>query len=849
MSSISLGAAAIVAIDSYAANVTESVTAQSRALLGGDVAFSSRRPLADTAKALMDSLRLSGFDFAQVTNFPSMALVSRTKATRFVQVRAVSSNYPLYGRITTEPESAWAQLHSGAHALVDPSLLVTLDAHIGDTIRLGFGRFEITGTLQSVPGAQEISEILGPRVFIPERYIAETRLLTFGNTAAFRFLGKARSGVNVESVVKPLRLKFASAELNFRTAQENEEEATKAILQLRNFIGIVGLVALLLGGIGVASGVRAFVARKIDTVAILRCLGASSGQVLAMYVAQAGAMGVIGAAFGAALGVGAQFLLPVILSNFLPLDVSVTAEPWIILEGIAIGGWIALLFSLRPLLAIRNISPLQTLRRDPDAEILRTRLRDVARILVDFVLVASVLAIALNRATRLRNGIGMAVATGGVILVLTLSATLLAFLARRTLRRGWPYVVRQGVANLYRPANQTRAVILALGFGSFLITTLYVVQSNLLRQFTVDQAASRANVLFFDVQPDQQPDIEHALTSAHHEIINEAPVVTMRIAEVKGRRSSDILSDTITKTDTATSLRVGRRRVGERGEPRRAGPLPYSLRHEYRSTYRDSVAGGEKIISGKWFSRADLTKQLDTGTVSLEQSIARDLDVKVGDLITWNVQGVSVPTRVGSIREVVWARFEPNFFAVFPSPLLKQAPHQVVILANVSSPAEVTRLQRELVAHYPNISTLDLSLIKESVGRILHKVSVAVRFMALFSLLMGVPVLFSSVAATRRDRIREGVLLKTLGATRGQIVRILFVEYALLGLLGAFTGMLLSIGGGWAIVHWVFENPFSPALGPSALIALLMLAITVTIGLIAGREVYRRTAIEALRDS
>ena len=194
------------------------------------------------------------------------------------------------------------------------------------------------------------------------------------------------------------------------------------------------------------------------------------------------------------------------------------------------------------------------------------------------------------------------------------------------------------------------------------------------------------------------------------------------------------------------------------------------------------------MTSGKWFSAASLSGQSDTSEVSLESSIAEELRVKLGDVITWNVQGLEVPTRVTSLREVTWARFEPNFFAVFPSAALRAAPKQHVVLASVPGSMTVAALQRDIVTRYPNVSSIDLTLVKETVARIVDKVSTAIRFMALFSLAMGIPVLFSAVAATRRDRIREGVLLKTLGASRGQIVRILLAEYSLAGTAGQPDG-------------------------------------------------------------
>ena len=877
MSAISLGVAALVAIDSFAGNVTRSIREQSRALLGGDLSFGSRRPFSPAQKKILDSLATTQrVTYARVTTFPSMALVPRSGATRLVQVRAVSSNYPFYGVITTEPAGRWKSLGQGANALVDPSLLIALNAMLGDTITLGFGRFAIAGVLKDVPGTPGVAEIIGPRVFIPERYVAETQLLTFGSTADYSLLGKLPAGTNPVRAIRPLRASFEKAQVRVRTVTESEENTTDAIQQLSRFIGIVGLVALLLGGVGVASGVRAFVSRKIDTVAILRCIGASSGQVLGMYVAQAAAMGIVGACAGAALGVAIQFGLPSVFGDFLPVDVVVHVEPGAILTGVIIGGWIALIFSLRPLLALRNVSPLQTLRRDADSEILRLRWNDWPRLAVDVALAASVVAIALLRSGDIEQGLWISAATFGVIAILTLSAMLLSYAARKSIRPRWPYVLRQGVANLYRPANQTRSVVLSLGFGAFLITTLYLVQSNLLRQVDLSIEGSNANLVFFDIQEDQAAGVD-SLVRARGQVLQTAPVVTMRIAAINGRTVEQIVAASVasrrgdsalrasdgvaaddasdSSTDPQPSRDVDRARqtsrppAGAATTTRRPSGRPsWALRREYRSTYRDTVTSGEKIVDGKWFTAASLRAGTDTGEVSFEKDVADELRIRIGDVITWDVQGVGIPSRVTSLREVTWARFEPNFFAVFSPPSLEAAPKQFVLLANVPGKTVVAGLQRDIVSRFPNVSSLDLSLIRETVARIVGKVSTAIRFMALFSLAIGIPVLFSAVAATRRDRIRESVLLKTLGATRGQIIRILLAEYVLLGLLGSLSGLLLAIGGGWALTRFVFNNSFSPAFGPAFAIAGSMLGLTVSIGLLAGRDVFRETPMTALRE-
>ena len=854
MSAISLGSAALVAIDSFADNVKRSVRDQARSVVGGDLAFRSRRPYTPAQNAILDTIaRATSARYSRVTTFPSMAFMPKTGATRLAQIRAVSDNYPLYGEITTNPAGEWTKLRNGANALVDPSLLATLNARIGDTVSLGYQRFQIIGTLKAVPGTPGVAEIIGPRVFIPERYLAATQLLVFGSTAEYNTMARLPENADANKSIKPFRKNLDEAKLRYMTVNESQDQATRSINQLSQFIGIVGLIALLLGGVGVASGVRAYVARKIDTVAILRCLGASSGQVLAMYVMQAAVMGLIGAVVGAALGVLIQFGLPTVFKDFMPVDVTVTLEPEAIMTGIIIGGSIALIFALRPLLALRNVSPLQTLRRDADSEVLRMRWNDWPRIAVNVALIASVVAIGLLRAANIRQGLWISASTGAAIAVLAASAAFLSWIARKTLRSRWRYELRQGVANLYRPANQTRSVVLSLGFGAFLITTLYLVQTNLLRQFNVSMDASNANLVFFDVQEDQRAPVDSLIRAGRHRVLEVAPVVTMRIAAINGRTVDQIAADTLRSGAPTESAEPEQSRGSDRrGGARlggRAGRPSWALRREYRSTYRDTLTASEKITQGKWFSRESLAAHHDTGEVSIASDVAEELRLHVGDVVTWDVQGVQVPTKVTSLREVTWTRFQPNFFAVFSPPSLQAAPKQYVFLTTVNGAGAVAGLQRDIVRRFPNVSSIDLSLIKDAVERISAKVTAAIRFMSLFSLAMGIPVLFAAVAATRRERIREGVLLKTLGATREQIVRILLAEYSLLGILGSLTGMLLAIIGGWALTRFVFDTPFSPALGAAAAIAGAMLALTVAIGLLAGRDVFKETPMSALRDA
>jgi putative ABC transport system permease protein len=827
MSSISLGVGALVAIDSFASNTQRSVREQARSLLGGDIALSSRTEYTKPVLAALDSLRKEGVGVSDVTTFASMALVQRTGLTRLAQIQAVQPGYPFYGEIITKPAGEWAHLHEGRYALVDPSLLIALNAQVGDTLALGFARFVIAGTLVSVPGDVGVSTTIGPRIYIPEKYLDETSLLMFGSRSDHKTLIKLPPTLTPAKFIFRFKNTFEKAQVRYRTAAETEFNLTQAIDQLRDFLSVIGLVALLLGGIGVASGVNAFVMRKIDTVAILRCLGATSKQVLTIYLLQAVAMGFIGAAFGALLGIGLQLGLPHVLEEFLPVDVRVTIEPTALLTGLGVGVWVSFVFALMPLISLRNVSPLQTLRRESDAAALRGAKFDPIRVLVGVTIALSIAALGIARAETVIQGIGFAGAIAAAVAMLYGAAALLSASARKLVRPSWPFVLRQGVASLYRPGNQTRAVVLALGFGVFLMSTVYQVQNNLLRTVSVKLDASKANVLFFDVQNDQGEPLDSMIRAAGYTITQRTPMVPMKITAINGVEGEQLL-----KPDP--------KKNGERRER-------WVLRREFRSTYRDSLMPSEKLTKGKFPVGGSPADQLPE--VSLDGDIAKGLHVTLGDTITWDVQGVKVPSRVTSLREVNWTRFEPNFFVVFETRALVKAPKQYVILADVRGEGAVARLQRDVVTKFPNVSSLDLTLIQQTIGRVLDKVTAAIRFMAGLSLALGIPVLFSAVSATRRERLREGVLLKVLGATKRQVGRVMLAEYLLLGSLGSLAGVVLSVGGAWGLMHFVFKQPFVPALLPAMLVALLMIAVAVSIGMLTGREVFRETPMAALREA
>jgi putative ABC transport system permease protein len=839
-SAISIGVAALVAIASFTANLETAVRRESRGLLGADLELGRGTPLTGRVAQALDSIARTGVGVAARITFQSMTYVARIQhSTKLADVRAVGRGFPFYGDVSTSPAGVWSALDTGRVAIVDTSLLVGLGATIGDSLVLGTRVFRIAGVVNEVPGriAGGVNA-LGSQVYIPERYARETGLLGFG--ARVRYSASLRFDTPrlAKRFADRYRKVFEEEHVRVQTAQDTEQNITEALDNLGNFLQFVGLIALLLGGIGVASGITAFLAGKLETIAVLRCLGARRPLVFTIYLVQAVALGLIAAAFGALLGVGVQLALPHLLKGVLPLDVSVSLEPLALLAGLGIGVGVSVLFALRPLIEVRLVSPLEAIRKVYESA--STAPRDPYRLAALGLLSAGVLALCMARNEDPKVGLGFAVAIAVMVGVLSGAAWLAVRVARTlTARAGtrarWPYVVRQGMANLHRPRNQTRAVVTALGFGVGLLAALYLVEANLLGQVlrATAQTEGRPNLVFIDIQQDQAAGVAATVTALGHPVLENVPIIPMRIAAVNGVTVADLMK---------------RPRAAD---PNR--PAGWTLRREYRSTYRDTIVASETLTRGRMWKGAGEGVPDSAGTkvypMSLATDVADDLHVTVGDHVTWQVQGLEVPTVIVSLRKVDWARFEPNFFAVFSSAALRQAPASWVLLTRVDDAGKRAILQRAVAERFSNVIAFDVAVVQATVQRIFRKVAMAVRFMAAFSLATGTLVLLGAVAAGRLQRIREGALLKALGATRRQISRIMLTEYLALGALAALVGIGLAAGAGWAFTHYVLKLDFVvPGMPLAAVFGITSLLVT-AVGLTASREVFRRTAMEVLRDS
>ncbi len=362
----------------------------------------------------------------------------------------------------------------------------------------------------------------------------------------------------------------------------------------------------------------------------------------------------------------------------------------------------------------------------------------------------------------------------------------------------------------------------SLGLGTFLLLNLYLSREVLLAQFRSIGRDNQPNIFLFDIQPDQAAEVAATVRAFGLPVIQEAPIVTMRLAEIKGRKTADILAD-----------------------PKRKIP-EWQLQREYRCTYRETLSETEKVVSGKWIGRVDY-KPGDVVPISIDREIARDFEAKIGDELIFDVQGVPLRTRIASTREIDWKRFQTNFFVVFPAGVLENAPGFNVIVSRVPDAAASARLQNGVVAKFPNVSALDLTSVIQTVDSILSKVALVIRVMSLFTVGAGIVVLASTIWSGRYQRVKESVLLRTLGASRKQIWQILCAEYLALGILASSTGILLALVSSWALARFVFELDYAPSAWPLVIAVMAVTTLTVAIGLLTSRGIGSTPPLEVLR--
>jgi len=815
MACVILGVASVVIAFSFRDNVQSSVQAQSKSLLGADLAIDSREPLSQEAEALIGSL---GGDQSRQISFSSMAYFPATGASRLVQVRAVRGNFPYYGALETDPALAAKDFQSGANALVDENVMLQFNARVGDRLKIGGQDFRIAGKLRKIPGETLVFSLISPRIYIPLAHFDATELIQRGSLVRYRVYFKLDPLVDVDQLVQDITPQLLRLQLEADTVKRRTAAISEPLENLSRYLRLAVFIAVLLAGVGVASGIHVYAKDKTPSVAVLRCIGASPRETVLVYLIQAVIFTLVGSLIGAVLGAALQSLLPLAVKDFLPVVTVNSVAPAGVAAGLGIGLGTAVLFSLLPLVPLRNISPLLALRSSYETT---KPAKDWLLWLIGFLIAAAVGAFAVTTTASWFYGLCF---TAGVLLTFGLLAAVsrgVVIILKKLVPNFLSFAWRQGMANLHRPNNQTTAIMVSIGLGTFLLVTLYSVQSMLVNQVSERSGKGEPNLVLFDVQKEQRAGIQELLRSFAVRFSEEVPIVTMRLSAVNGRPVEELRVD-------------------------RGSRIPrWALRREYRSTYRNRLAGTERLIKGTWQPRVDSASPRIP--ISLEKSIAESLRVGVGDSLEFEIQGVPLQTQVASLREVDWQRVQPNFFVVFPEGVLESAPQFYAVTVRSDSSQISASLQRAVAERFSNVSVIDLSQVLDTLDSILDRVSAAIRFVALFTILTGLAVLGSAVLSSRSQRLKESILLRTLGAPRSQIIGTVIAEYVFLGAIAAMTGALLAILASWGLSIYFFKTVASFSPEPIAVILVLVTAVTVAAGGLGCWGIFRRSALETLR--
>ncbi|HWK10296.1 MAG TPA: FtsX-like permease family protein [Vicinamibacterales bacterium] len=833
---VAVGVGAIVALRSIIQSVRDGLSREARAIVGGDVAIATNRPISDSLRAELESA-IAGAPVAgrvESISTPTMARPEAGKGSasaRMVELRGVGPAFPLYGTLSLQNGLTYSHdLLANHGALVRPELLAELGISVGDRVVIGGQPYTIRGIISEEPGRRAGSFSLGSRVLVDLDDLRNSGLLSYGSRANYEILLKMPASA-VDGFARTIRAKFRDRFIGVRTYRSTEDAIGNDMARAENHLSLVGFVILVLGGIGVWSVTRVFVRQKVKSVAILKCLGATTGQVLAAYVAQVVLLGLAGSALGVGLAKAGIASIPPSIGTALGVSTyGLTRSA--VAQGVSVGMLVSLLFSVVPLLEVRRVKPLLLIRGASAAAPARSwwtlggvrdRLSrlDYLQLLAAVIMGGGLVAIASWQAASLRVGAVVVISFAAVAFVLNLASAAVIY-AVRPIARARSFSLRHAVLSLGRPGNQTRVILLAVGLGSFFVIGVRVLQSNLLQQFSVQLSESGADMFLIEILPDQVESVRAFLEARKAADAGPArliPVLRARVTGVRAAGAADF------------------RDVRNQGR-------------EYTITYRDHLEPNEKVLNGTfWPARSPLPENTPLLEVSIEENMHDNYRVNVGDVMQFDVLGRVLPAKVTSIRKVEWedARNGGFMFVFRPGPFAHAPQTWIGILRAPQDPTARGRFQRDLATAFPNVSAIDVREILVTIERAVHTITIAISVVGGVALGSGVLILIGAVAMTKFQRVYEAAILRTLGASTRTLGAMLAFEYATLGLLAGLVGGAGAMAFSWAVCRHVLDIPWRPQPLVAAAGMVLTTVLVGVVGLGASYDVLRRKPLGTLR--
>jgi putative ABC transport system permease protein len=803
---LALGVAAIAAVGTLRAGVDAGLAADGARILGGDVEIAAPyRPLGEAPRAW---LATRGARMSEVVTLRAMA-VAESGQRMLVEVKAVDSAYPLFGTLEVRPPVALA----AGDILLDPFIAERLEVAPGAVLRIGEARFTFSATIAQEPDKVASPSLLGPRAMIALASLAETRLIQPGSLVTYEYRLALPPGVDRQRFIADLRRDFPESGWRIRSSDVAAPGVNRFLDRAAFFLTLASLTALLVGGIGIATGVSAWLEQRARTIATLRCLGAPPSLIFTTYLMQVMALALLGIALGLVIGFGLTWAGAAALASILPVAPRILPYPMPLLLAAAYGLLTALAFTLWPLGRAGSI-PGAALFRDVVAP---SSGRPSLGILVAILAAAGALsALVIGTAENPRFAAGFIVVVIGTLLLFRLGAGALMALARRLPHARRP-ALRLGLANLHRPGAPTPLMLVSLGVGLTVLAAIALIEGNLRRQLANEMPAAAPNFYFIDIQSDQIQAFE-ALARAQPGVteIRSVPNLRARIVAVNGVPAEQVSAT----PETAWALR------GDRG-----------------LTYSATPPEGAKLVAGEWWPADYAGPPL----VSFDAQLARGWGIGVGDTITVNVLGRDITLKIASLREIAWRGLGINYVLVASPGLLSAAPHTHIATMRNDVAQEATLL-RLLTDRFPNVSGIRVRDALDQVVGLLEKIGFALSAVAGITLLAGLLVLAGAVAAGQRRRIRDAVVLKTIGATRGQIRASFLVEFGLLGLTAGLLAAAAGTAAAWGVVRFVMRADWVFLPGTLAITVLACMAITLAFGYAGTAFALRAKAAPLLRN-
>ena len=838
--SVAIGVAALSGVRGFSASFRSMLTLRARSIMAGDLSARVSQQPTPSEQAGLDKIFTEGTDATQVTELSSMASSATSLDPLLVSVKAVDpAKYPFYGTVDLAPSMPLPQALTPSTVAVGDDLLIRLNLKVGDSIKLGNGLFRIVAVVNNEPDRLSGAFAAGPRILISDTALINTGLIGFGSRASRRYLFKMPQSLpgepSSDQAVAALksRLETVLPEAFIIDYREASPAITTGLDSATSLLSLLSLVSLVLGAVGVAMAMRAHLQQRLDSIAIMKSLGARSGQIMKIYGLQTLLLGLAGGLLGVLLGIGVQLSFPLFLARLLHTTPGFRLDPRSIAAGLGAGLLTTVLFALPPLLDIRGIRPILILRRaveagdDPFFARMVSKFQgNIAQIGATVLILVGLVFLAIRVSDSAKIGIGFTLSLALILLVLLAMSALTLFLLRLFLRRTrlhLPSPVRHGLANLYRPGNPSAALLAALGLGVMLIMSVYFIQQTMVREMHMSVDKRLPNMFLIDIASTEVEGVRTLLLQQPgvHTQPEFIPVVSSRLIAVDGV--------------PVAQLKLQR--------------IPRGMMRNVNLTWSpspDQPPPGDKVFEGKWWTAAQSAASAQQPLVAISVFAAARLNVHPGQKLTFETQDQQFTATLSA----TFAADSQHSFSradfVLPEPMLHDLP--VIWYGGVHcDPEATTALQRVLYAHYPTVTVINVAATFEVVRQAILQITYVIQFLAGFSIFAGIIILASSIAGTRFRRIREVVVLKTLGATRPRIAAIFSIEFAVLGLVAATVGLIFANIGAALFLH-ISKIDFHFQPGLTLLALFITAALTVVAGWLASYRVLGQKPLEVLRE-